>query len=218
MERICPTCGASSLKEKFAGEHCLECALGKDRLKWPSQIEIAYCQKCTRIWHKSVWKPSSPSLLAAIIERAFTKAKLDGHYNVEAGRWEGVVEREGQRVDVEQPVEIKWRKEVCPDCNRASSGYFEAIIQLRGKKEKVEKFAKRLEKRLRQITFLPKFEEMHGGLDIYIGVKKDVPSLLDEEGLKFVRTEKLSGEKNGKRLYRSTFLIRFADEEEKKDK
>ena len=69
-------------------------------------------------------------------------------------------------------------------------------------------------KQIAKNTFIPKVEEMHGGVDIYVGEKKEVAEILMHHGLKAVRTEKLSGEKKGKRLYRSTFLIRFDEEGE----
>lgn len=208
MERICPHCGASSDRKAFAGEHCLDCWLEARSDKWPKEVEIRVCQRCERIWREKEWKHAGPQRIAAIVEAVMSKAKAPGHYNVEASLWEGEVEEGGGKAVFSLPLEIKWDKTVCPDCSRSTSGYFEGIIQLRGSRGWVESRAKRLIRRLERRTWLPRIEDMHGGIDIYVGMKKSVPQMLDYEGMKFQRSEKLSGEKQGKRLYRSTFLVR----------
>lgn len=209
MERICPHCGASDNSISFVGERCLNCFLERSKIRWADKIEIEACQKCGRIRRGKDWKESHPTLIAAIAQAAMKG--VPGHYNIERQVWEGVWEEGGSSAAFERPLPIDWKKAVCPTCNRESSGYFEGIIQLRGDRAKVEKYAARLKKILEKRTFLPKVEEMHGGMDIYVGEKKDVAEILFHQGLKYERSEKLSGEKNGKRLYRSTFLIRFGE-------
>ncbi len=209
MERICPTCGASSQRTPFVGEHCADCHLAKERERWPSGMTLLHCPTCDRVWRSPHWKLRSPQLLAACVAPLFEKANVPGHYNPAASQWEGVWEEAGYSVPFTHPFEVKLQKTVCPDCNRASSGYFEGIIQLRGPLEAVERMARRLSRRIQRKTSIPKVEEMHGGLDLYVGLKKDIPEILEMEGLIFTRSEKLSGEKNGKRLYRSSFLVRL---------
>ncbi len=207
MERICPRCGTSSAARAFVGEICLECSLSGKREKWPAKIEIEACQKCGKMRKGKEWKEFHPSLVSALA--ALAMKGVPGHYNYEAGVWEGIWEQGGESAPFSHPLPVLEKKSVCPSCNRMSSGYFEGIIQLRGDSDKAKKWAEKLSKQISKITFVPKVEEMHGGYDIYIGEKKEVPEILFHHGFKYLRTEKLAGEKNGKRLYRSTFLIRL---------
>lgn len=214
MERICPACGASSGKKPFVGEHCADCWLSRERGRWPASVELTVCVKCGRVWREKKWKYPAPTLTASLVEAAFEKHGLEGHYNVEAGVFEGILHEGGGRVPFSQTVEVIRKKTQCPTCSRSESNYHEAIIQLRGNRDLVERAARRLVRRLEKKTFLARMEEMHGGLDLYVGFKKEVAGLLQEEELKFVRSEKLAGQKQGKRLYRSTFLIRLEKEGE----
>ena len=212
MERICPRCGNSDTKITFVGERCLECFFETKKGSFVEKISFEACQKCGKIRRGRDWKETHPSLIALIAGQAMKG--VPGHYNVEAQQWEGIWEEGGDAVPFTHPLPIDARKMMCPQCSRATSGYFEGILQLRGNPAKVQKWADKFIKQISKVTFIPKVEDMHGGVDIYIGEKKEIPEMLMHHGLKAVRTEKLSGEKNGKRLYRSTFLIRFEDDGE----
>ncbi len=209
MERICPRCGKTDSDISFIGERCLPCVLEDKISKWPTKIQIDRCVKCNKIRRGNDWKEGAPSLFAALAQEGMKN--IPGHYNLESQAWEGIWEQGRDSAPFVHPLPIEEKRNMCPSCNRQSSGYFEGIIQLRGEKKLVEKWADRLVKQISKITFLPKVEEMHGGVDIYVGEKKQIPEMLMHHNLKAVRTEKLSGEKKGRRLYRSTFLIRLEE-------
>ena len=210
MERICPRCGRKDSDVSFVGERCLPCVLEGKIAKWPKKIEAERCMKCGKIRRGNEWKEFAPSLLAALASECMKG--IPGHYNIERQVWEGIWEQGRDSAPFEHPLPIEEKRAVCPTCNRSSSGYFEGIIQLRGNPKKVEKYALLLQKLVGKHTFIPRVEDMHGGVDIYVGEKREVPEILFHQKLKYVRTEKLAGEKKGKRLYRSTFLIRFDEE------
>lgn len=215
MERICPSCGASSNARPFVGEHCANCALDARRPSWPSSLELLHCQHCFRIWRSPRWMHSHPTLINAAVQALFDKAGVPGHYNAQAGLWEGVWTGGHSSVPFTHPFEIKYKKTICPDCSRHSSGYFEGIIQLRGPTEACARMSEKLARRINRKTTIPKVEDMHGGLDIYVALKKDIPMIIEEQGLTFTRSEKLAGEKNGERLYRSSFLVRLGPKQER---
>jgi NMD protein affecting ribosome stability and mRNA decay len=66
-----------------------------------------------------------------------------------------------------------------------------------------------MSKKLQERTFIPKMEELKEGVDIYCGSRNEAIATLNVFKLGFLRTEKLAGEKNGKRLYRTTLLVRL---------
>ncbi|MCX6769613.1 MAG: NMD3-related protein, partial [Candidatus Micrarchaeota archaeon] len=119
------------------------------------------------------------------------------------------VEYETEYGRMTQPVLVLTEKCMCSECGRAGSQYFEAIIQLRGDPKRVEKMAEILIRRIESRSFIPKIEELKEGLDIYCGSRNEGIAALNSQKLGFVRTEKLAGERNGKRLYRTTLLVRL---------
>ncbi|MCL6089107.1 MAG: 60S ribosomal export protein NMD3 [Candidatus Marsarchaeota archaeon] len=223
MERICPRCGISERERAFAGEWCINCRLSLERPKWPSVVEVTRCPKCGKIWRERGWKHAAPTLIAKLVEAKMERAGLEGHYNIESGIWEGVwrsgaakagtgAGASGASIPYTHPVRIAYTGNQCTDCERSSGNYHEAIIQLRGDEVRVNAALKRLRRRLEHRTFVTKIEPMHGGQDIYVGVKKDVESVIRNEGYKFTHTDKLVGQREGKRLYRSTYLLRLEGE------
>ncbi len=113
----------------------------------------------------------------------------------------------GARIERGIPLDIK--KTICQQCSRISGGYYEAIIQLRGDPVRVLGYADMLLKKLQKRTFITKEEEKDGGLDLFVGNSKVVVELMGELGVKTLITKKLVGRDQGRRLYRTTFLIRL---------
>jgi len=209
IEHICPHCGVLEDKKPFVGEHCIDCTLKRERKSWPSEMELTRCPKCGNLWREREWKKVAPSLITALIDEKMERAGLEGHYNMEAQVWEGVFTSAGAKIPYRHPLKIAYKNMQCTTCERSSGNYHEAIIQLRGDPIRVERARKRLIRRIEQKTFIAKVEPMHGGVDIFVGIKKDIEVILRREGHKFVRTEKLVGQREGQRLYRSTFLLRL---------
>ncbi len=209
MERICPVCGKSSNERPFVGELCVECTLDRSRKDWPSGLELKQCPTCKRVYRDREWKHPDTQMISDLVSHQFEKKGLNGHYNIEAQQWEGIFNEEGAKIAYTHPFVVKYTEHMCPNCGRIGSSYHEAIIQIRGDPLRVESARKRLVRRLERRTFLQDVAPMHGGMDIQVGEKRDVENILRLEGYKFVRTEKLVGEKNGKPLLRSTFLLRL---------
>ena len=85
----------------------------------------------------------------------------------------------------------------------------EKMANLAKTEKKMEKLARMLVRRIESRSFIPKIEELKEGLDIYCGSRSEAIAALNSYSLGFIRTEKLAGEKNGKRLYRTTLLVRI---------
>jgi len=204
MKKTCPSCGASSAERSFVGAFCVHC-LPID-IKVPHKIKVPECSRCGRIRFRE-WIPRTGKNLNAILGHA-CKGKFEScaYLNGEAVL---LVPVGSKSIEVKRPVEIAFSKDICTDCSRAASGYFEAIVQLRGDRNRVRQVADKVRKTLEQRSFVPKFEELHEGIDVYSGSRKEAIDLIGELGYGYVRTEKLAGEKNGKRLYRTTLLVRL---------
>lgn len=113
----------------------------------------------------------------------------------------------------------------CDVCSRAMSGYYEAILQIRGEndisEEKLSEVYRDLEnyvveKRGRDRTaFVAKVERKHGGLDLYLGSKdlaRNMAKLLKSNyGGEIAESAELVGRtRNGRDKYRITVVVRFS--------
>jgi NMD protein affecting ribosome stability and mRNA decay len=91
-----------------------------------------------------------------------------------------------------------------------AGGYYEAIIQLRGRPERVRRWRKELTEELLKYTFISGIEDLKEGVDIKVGSSRQALSLIKDLGFRdYLITKKLWGLKEGKRVYRTTFALRF---------
>ena len=201
MVRFCPLCGKSDSQAEFFGELCLACAKG--RLPEFAPVRVAVCGKCGSLIDRGR-KRKAASLEEEVIRLLKLKGK-DAVFHADTSE----MEYQSDYGRVKQNVLVLTGKSMCTDCSRAGSQYFEAIIQLRGNPGKISKMADLLLRRIEEKSFVPKIEELKEGLDIYCGGRNEAIAALNTYELGFLRTEKLAGEKDGKRLYRTTLLVRL---------
>jgi NMD protein affecting ribosome stability and mRNA decay len=131
----------------------------------------------------------------------------DAEYDAGTGTAEFVMRGTGAKVS--RHIDLERMKTICQQCSMISGGYFQAIIQLRGDPAKVREHALVLVKKLAKKTFISKEEDTEGGLDIFVGDSKAVLAVVTDMGLRSFITKKLVGADQGKRLFRTTFLIRL---------
>jgi nonsense-mediated mRNA decay protein 3 len=122
-------------------------------------------------------------------------------------------------------VEIIWHKEQCDRCNRISGSYYEGIVQVRAEGrvpgtyeiQMAASISRHVEDTLQsggeRLSFISDITEIHDGLDIVIGSQHI--GLLISQGIvaqlggRYSSHPKLVGEKNGRQLYRITYLVRL---------
>lgn len=203
---ICPRCGKSSGEAEFIDSFCVDCYPFKVRL--PERMSVEQCTRCKRVHVRGEWAQYNPRKISDYV---ISKCKGDfdsAGYDPETQKAAFIMSGSGARVERTIPLEVV--KTICQQCSRMSGGYFEAIIQLRGDPIRVLGHTEMLLKRLAKMnTFITKEEEKDGGIDLYVGNSKAVVELMGELGLKTLITKKLVGRDQGKRLYRTTFLIRL---------
>lgn len=206
---VCIKCGAKRGTKQFKSLFCVDCYPW--RIEIPKNVEIEVCKGCgkTRIrgeWKKTTEREIENYLLSKIKGERFERGGIDFE-SKKAILYFSVDDKEMARIEREYPFTIV--KTLCLDCSRKSGGYFEAIIQFRGDRNRYLKIKERIERTLRKKTFITKEENLKEGVDVYVGSSKEVAEVLRELGLKPVLSRKLSGLKEGKRLYRTTFMLRF---------
>ncbi|MBD3398233.1 hypothetical protein GF412_03500 [Candidatus Micrarchaeota archaeon] len=207
MELRCPKCGISSREIPFSGPFCIKCK--PVNIKCPKRMEFIRCSKCGRVRLKGNWVKADESRLS---EEVISKCKgefIGGSYDFRKQEATFFVGDKNRMFPVKRRIKVSIVKNICQECSRKSGGYFEGIIQLRGPKGKVMKACRTIKKMLAKTTFITKEEAKKEGLDLYVGSSKAVVELLAELHLRAKMSKKLAGQKEGKRLYRTTFLIRL---------
>ncbi len=208
-EELCIKCGAKRGTKQFKGLFCADCYNWNIRI--PRNVQIEICKRCGRArirgeWKKAIEREIQDYLLSKIKGEKFERGAID-FKNKKAILYFMVDSNEMVRVERDYPFTIL--ETTCPECSRKAGGYFEAIIQFRGNPQKYAGKKEKIERMLRKKTFITKEEKLKEGIDLYVGSSKEAAEVLKELGLKPVLSRKLSGLKEGKRVYRTTFMMRF---------
>jgi len=208
MERICPRCGSSSSTRKFFGEFCENCYLSRIKLELPQRIDVQLCRICGKV-RVAKWEELSKTALESIVKKN-AKGSYESFHVLSCGnnQYEAVflVSNGPNYFEVRRRFLLKMNNSTCDECSRETSGYYEAIVQIRGKN--AGKWSERIMRGLRRRTFVSRYMPLDEGIDIYVGSKKAAAEVLGLLKLKPRISEKLYGVKDGRRVYRMTYCVR----------
>ena len=128
-------------------------------------------------------------------------------------------------VEKECTVEIVWQKEQCDRCNRITGSYYEGFVQVRADDrlpsqyeiQTARSIATQLEDSLlaggERLSYISEITETKDGLDITVGSQHIglliVQGITAQLGGRYTTHPKLVGEKNGRQLFRITYLVRL---------
>lgn len=211
MDKICPRCGAKSGEKKFVENFCIDCFKTYIDVDTPAAVEIPLCRTCGRVKLSGGWSDKNDESIGKFVlkhcdakyEEAKTKIADDGACEVSFK-----ITAQGATIEVDEKIGIKYTSTLCDKCTRQTSGYFEAIIQLRGSEEKVSRMRDKLEKAMDRDSFISKVKESDRGVDLYVGSKQVAAEAISAFKLKPKISNKLHGVRDGQRIYRTTFSIR----------
>lgn len=135
-------------------------------------------------------------------------------------------EFEDLKINDELEMEVRLNYHTCNRCSKLSGSYFEAIIQVRstnreldenelGKAEDIVITTLEHSEGSEQNAFLTKTEYIHGGVDFYIGssaiARQITKKLASEFAGKIKESSSLIGKKDGKDVFRVTFIVRIPE-------
>lgn len=235
MRIFCPICG-SPTEALFKGK-CKECALKSTKaISLPGRIEIGICKECLRYKKKGRWiglgddirsvlkKASSDAIkkYPILIKGASTEIKVENIRQIKNSYEVSCkVFIKGKVFGVEnlwaEFVKINACLEICDICSKKKSGYYEAILQVRGKeaegvKNKIELLIASQAKKDKK-SYVLRTQVLREGVDYYIGsariARKVASSLRAEYKGTIKESRKLIGMNDGKRIYRTTILLRL---------
>ncbi len=205
---VCPKCGKKSTDIDFIDAFCVECY--PVNVKEPKAITVDVCKHCKKMFLAGEWMPLSSNKISRHVE---SKAKGDfSEVKYDFARQELMftIRKGDAQVKVRRKCYAKIQYVTCRHCSRLSGGYFEAIVQLRGDEKRVEKYRKIFERGVEGKTFIAKEKPLKsGGVDMLIGSRRVVLSIVQGLGLRAKITRKLVGTIRGRKAYRTTFAIRL---------
>ncbi len=213
MIKHCPTCDRTSDKVSFIGEFCEVCVSGKLKEGIPDRVIIERCKSCERVRTPTGYGiPDKITLRDAIKQGLHTKFDI----KVASFDWRHAVVRfshevDGNPVSFERSIALDVKKTMCLDCYRKTSGYYEAIFQLRGPRDSVDRMMKRFTNFIEtRGAFISRIDELGNGYDIYMSDKKLASAFFEHYELKPKRSYILYGLQRGKKVYRNTYMLRVS--------
>ncbi|MCK5233896.1 MAG: 60S ribosomal export protein NMD3 [Candidatus Aenigmarchaeota archaeon] len=228
--KFCPSCGRDT-DELFSGL-CKRCFSGKVKLlEIPDKIEVKYCD-CGRINGRRKWKYYE-TIGAAIKDAVIVNAKTSKGAKISADfRTPSVMEPlkiavtatadavlNGKTVSDSKDIFVFLSRQACTVCGKRRAGYYEAIIQIRGAKNKevLELVQSELEIMFvdDESSYVSRVEEKKEGIDVYVGAKIPARKAIEKAkkiyNVETKRSYKLAGTKNGKPVSRETMLLRIKE-------
>ncbi len=209
----CPICNKSSDDIRFIGEFCEDCIIKALKKRIPDSAEVYQCKSCERIKvgmdNLKLSKDALTSTLKTAIKAQGCDFKVVSYSKTDALlRFKCDVD--SSTVGFDKSISLRIRKWMCKDCVRKVSGYYEALVQIRGDTFLVEKMLKKIEAYVeRNGAFVAKKERINSGYDLYISDKKLVSYFFALYKLKPERSYTLYGMKKGKKLYRHIYSLRL---------
>lgn len=216
--KVCARCGDSSATHSFVGAFCEKCFQEThEPAKVPKDLEVDLCVHCGRVRLLGAWVPYTGKTVSGWIQnkvkhshplvKASASVTQDRH-GLEADL-HYVYKVHGKELPWKGRVRVLIRKTQCPDDAKQASGYYQAIIQLRGSEEAVDNAAEALVNAIEgNYTYIAKSVAQKQGVDLYVGDKTKLQRTFEELRVRFEASRKLMGQREGKDLYLTTYLIR----------
>jgi nonsense-mediated mRNA decay protein 3 len=207
---VCIKCGAKKGDKAFVDLLCIDCYT--PHIEIPKSFQMTICPRCGAVLRGKAWsKANEPMVRKDFAHKAKGRDANDVIVDVPTSTLTYFVETDRGKVPMTVPVRIETRKELCDVCRKLSGGYFEAIIQIRGNPKRIEKWRKELERALSTETHISSEEELKEGIDIKVVSSKGALAAINALGIRDYKiSKKLWGLKQGKRVYRTTFALRFS--------
>lgn len=224
--KFCPGCGKET--DKLIKGMCSECYSERNEIvKLPDKIEIANCNACGRFKKNNKWLDigfnevlehkihdnieNSGDLLEIDVKlEEIDKDELHAEITT-------VNDIDGTQMESVNETKIVINRGICDVCSKISSGYYEAILQIRGNDQQIEDSLDIIEEIVKNndsdMGFVSNVEHVTNGVDLYMGSKSLAKNASRKLSEKFNTINKSSktiyGLDDGEKIYRSTYLVKF---------
>ena len=215
---LCVECGREV--EKLYDGMCIDCYIKKHNFFSIPKIEVGICKECGAYRIEGRWyrKDIEKIFVEYIKGKIEKEIDCDAEIDIEKREITCRGEFEGVKIEKKLPLRIKERYILCDKCSLRKGGYFEAVLQVRKKNldREIDEIEKIVKRKLEEMnSFISKKESRREGIDYYIGSKKAAAAAAKEIKAAFNATSKKSsslvGMKDGKELYRDTYMVRLPE-------
>ena len=224
MVKVCPRCGRTEKEVPFIGFFCRDCYLEMNPPIKPQRIALKVCPTCGRVFVGRWTEPSLDAVARWVRQHIKVSNDVSGaSVSVTLGQEDdrcieyrallsGSIEGTPIQYSVAGCVEKV--KEQCPFCARRAGGYYEAVIQLRGKRweELYSSVLEMLAWEKDPGAFIAKEVPRKKGIDLFLGSKKVAEKIarrLRTRGAAVKFSFSLVTEKDGKPITREFVSVRF---------
>jgi 60S ribosomal export protein NMD3 len=230
LESVCPSCGERSYG---VCERCL--ARGRTLQAMPSFLSIQVCPTCSDHYFKGRWiNEDTNGAVAKAVEEALKIDPDEAAITVVSSQISPTIIHAHVEINVSRvgrlhesfDLDVHVNRVTCDRCSRISGGYYESKVQVRADHRRPERAE--LERALEianttiglaqkadRLAFIAKTIWLREGLDLYVGTvkaaKRIVRAVLKEMGGTLSDSAKLTGRRDGKDIYRVTFVIRLPE-------
>lgn len=203
---FCIKCGKKASVDVF----CDNCFLSQNSLFELKDFSLAICN-CGKYYERS-WirngnienvienQIKNRMKVRGVIKKTSIKLRRRGSYFIATVTCSGRIKPCKKMKKEEKTITVAVKKRQCDICSKISGGYYEAVLQLRGKN------AGCLLKRL-ELPETAAIQELKVGYDVKLLKKKDAYAIIkdlkpEKKSFKFVGTKK------GRKIYRDYYLFR----------
>ncbi len=219
---FCPKCGKTA--NKLHAGLCEECFLEKFDFasKLPNKLIIPECRECGRFYISGKGFFKLDDAIGYFLKGIKDKEIYSVTYRISNDKlYVTIYSKLGELNKREEKImEFKQPKVVCKICNMKFSGYFNAILQVRGNFNR-DKILKEIESNVEKLNkedkmaFVSRTSRKKEGLDLQFGSKstanKIARALKARYNAKIKLSSTLYGMKEGKKIYRDTILVLFGE-------
>ncbi|MCE5296247.1 MAG: hypothetical protein LLG16_03990 [Euryarchaeota archaeon] len=223
-DNVCRNCFLENKRFTRIPEHvnlmrCVHCKEYSIDNKWIVHDDVQKAAEDVALDAVEVLKDTTVESMEAIITPA-DNANFRAHIEM-------TVEHKGLVVEEELDTIVRLKNTVCDRCSMIKGSYFEAILQIRSRDRKllekeVDDMLDRVDKLIKESAtdnrdvFVSKVDRVvggAGGADVYISnnsvAKMISRQLSDQYGAEVKDTSKLVTQKEGRDVYRVTYLVRL---------
>ena len=224
MKKFCPKCGKET--EELHESLCGDCYCQKFKNEsYKKKMNVSVC-KCGSLGYSQQWKKNImlddfiDSLVKKDLEATY-KNKTDYIFSFERKELQDTIiiktEVEKSRMKIADYTYVfNIKSKMCPLCSSEKKGYYEAVLQLRGKKETLKDFRRIVDGAIDlykgQNSFAKVVGQADKAVDFHLGTKKVLGRIKKEISSKYNVETKTSFSlykiKDGKEITRTTLLIR----------
>lgn len=235
--RFCSICG--KVTDALLENVCQECYVKEnDPVTLKEKLDGIICKNCYNVYRKGRWfhvggtgEDAARAAAADAVEDSIDVKLQDPKWSINIDdiketpkgyvvscsvKVSGVVM--SNTVGMGKKTVVNVRSQLCKNCTRQLGGYFESILQVRGEFDRKEtarvvenliaSFSKKDKK-----AFITDVAFLKHGIDFYIGstrVARKIANVIKGKNCRTKESPKLVGvDKQGKRLYRVTILVRM---------